>query len=405
MNDARVIAAMRDPAFYADPYALYAELRARDPVMYIEQRGGTWFFTSYAAVAAGLKLPELSNARAGHFLQGMPPEQRVEFEPLVETISRWLLYYDPPRHTRIRKLMGKAFSYAAVNSLQPRIEQITAEILDAAQPAGRMDVLHDLAFELPIRVIGELLGVPPDRRADFIAWSGDIGRLLGGAAPTVELARSAARAVRDLTEYLRGQVEVRRQRPADDILTLLITAEEDGETLTEDELYAQCVLLLFAGHETTRNLIANGLLALLRNPDEFARLRDDPSLVKTAVEELLRYDSPVQMISRMVRHDFEYAGRRLRKGQFATMFLGAANRDPAQFTAPDRLDITRKDNRHLALAIGPHACLGAQLARLEAAAAFTALLARMPDMRLADECPTYVPNLKLRGLTSLPILF
>src|SRR5262249_25353981 len=200
MDEARMLAALRDPSFYANPYALYAELRALDPVMFTELQGGSWFFTSYADVAAGLKLPELSNARAGHFSRGLPPEARAEFEPLVDTLSRWMLFYDPPQHTRIRKLMGKAFTQASMDSLRTRIEHITAEILDVAQPAGRMDVLRDLAFQLPIRVIVELLGVPSDKRADFIVWSGDIARLLGGAAPTIELARKTARSVQEMTD-------------------------------------------------------------------------------------------------------------------------------------------------------------------------------------------------------------
>lgn len=398
-------ARLRDPAFIADPYALYAELRARDPVLFTEMRGGSWFFTSHADVAAGLKLPELSNARADHFLKGLQPDERAEFVPLVDALARWLLFYDPPRHTRIRRLMARVFTPAALESLRGRIEAITHALLDAVQPHGRMDVLPDLAFELPLRVIALMLGVPADRRAEFVRWSGDLARLLGGAVPTVALARQTARSVRDMTEYLRTHVRARRHAPADDILTLLIHAEEDGDTLTEDELYAQCVLLLFAGHETTRNLIGNGLLALLRHPHELERLRADPSLMRGAVEEVLRFDSPLQAISRVVVRDFEYRGRQLRAGQMATMFLGAANRDPAQFSEPDRLDITRKDNRHLAFAIGPHACLGAQLARIEAAIAFTAILARLPDLRLVEDQPQYVPNMKLRGLTSLRVAF
>lgn len=404
MSENPVIAALRDPAFYADPYRMYAELRARDPVMFTEVRGGTWFFTSYTDVAAGLKLPELSNARAGHFLHALPVAARAEFAPLAETLSRWLLFYDPPRHTILRKLMGKAFTPQSTELLRERIERITAELLDVVQPAGKMDVIKDLAFELPLRVIVEVLGVPAEKRADFFVWSGDIGALLGDAVPTVGLARKAAQSVHAMTEYLRGHVSARR-RTADNILTLLITAEEDGETLTKDELYAQCVLLLFAGHETTRNLIGNGLLALLQHPRELARLQADPSLIKGAIEELLRYDSPLQMMSRVVTQDFEYAGRQLKQGQFATMVLGAANRDPARFDAPDQLDLTRKDNRHLAFAQGPHLCIGAHLARLVASTAFTALLARMPNMRLEGERPEYRKSLKLRGLTSLPITF
>lgn len=288
MSEARLLAAFRDPKFYANPYPLYAELRGKDPVLFVELRGGSWMFTSHADVSAALKLPQLSNARAGHFLAGLAPDVRAEFEPLAETLSRWLLYYDPPRHTRIRKLMAKAFTQYSVDSLRARIERVTHELLDAVQPAGRMAVIKDLAYELPLRVIIELLGVPADKRADFMSWSGDLARLLGGALPTALLAAKAAQSVRDMTAYLREQVKLRRQRPAHDILMLLIAAEEDGETLTEDELYAQCVLLLFAGHESTRNLIGNGLYALLQNPDELARLKSDPSLARSAVEEVLR---------------------------------------------------------------------------------------------------------------------
>jgi hypothetical protein len=405
MAEKAVLAHLSDPAFYANPYPLYKELRERDPVMLTELRGGSWFFTSYPDVVAGLKHEALSNARAGGFMKMLPPEARDEFIPLAETLSRWMLFYDPPRHTHIRKLMAKAFTQASIESLRTRIERITTEILDAARPKGQMDIIKDLAYELPLRVIIELLGVPMDKRADFMVWSDDIGQILGGAVPTLELARKTQKSVMDMTDYLREQVKERRKRPEDDILTILIQAEEDGATLTEDELYAQCVLLLFAGHETTRNLIGNGLLALLRNPDELEKLKADPSLMKSAVEELLRYDSPVQMVSRIITQDFEYAGRQLKKGQFAMVFMGAANRDPAQFPDPDRLDITRKENRHFAFAYGPHICIGAQLARLEGQIAFSALLERMPNMKLAGEEPTFAVNLVLRGLKSLPVTF
>ncbi len=406
MAEQPVLSHLSDPAFYADPYPLYKQLRERDPALLTELRGGSWFFTSHADVAAGLKHEALSNARAGGFMKMLPAEARDEFIPLAETLSRWMLFYDPPRHTHIRKLMARAFTQASIESLRARIERITAELLDAVAPAGGMDVIKDLAYELPLRVIIELLGVPMDKRADFMIWSDDIGQILGGAAPTLELARRAQKSVLDMTDYLREQVKQRRKRPQDDILTALIVAEEDGAALTEDELYAQCVLLLFAGHETTRNLIGNGLLALLRNPEQLAKLRAEPALMKTAVEELLRYDSPVQMVSRVITQDFEYAGRALKKGQFAMLFMGAANRDPAQFTDPDRLDITRKENRHLAFAHGPHLCIGAQLARVEAQIAFSSLLARAPNLRLAaDEQPTFAMNLVLRGLRSLRVTF
>jgi cytochrome P450 len=405
MSRAEMLSSLNQPAFYADPYPVYAALRAEDPVLLAPLRGGSWLFTGYADVAAGLKLEQLSNGRAGAFMTALPAEVRDDFKPLAETLSRWLLFYDPPRHTRIRKLMAKAFTQISMERLRARIEGLVTRLLDAVQPSGRMDLIKDLAYELPLLVIIELLGVPVEKKADFVIWSGNIGKLLGGAVPSLELARQTQRSVVEMTEYLREQVSLRRRRPADDILTMLIQAEEDGEMLTEDELYAQCVLLLFAGHETTRNLIGNGALALLKNPGEMERLRRDPSLVKGAVEELLRYDSPVQMISRVVKQDFEYAGKPIQKGQYAMLFLGAANRDPAQFADPDRLDITRAERGQLSFGYGPHVCIGAQLGRLEGQITFTALLERMPDMKLAIDNPEFAPNLVLRGLQALPVTF
>ncbi|AUX45259.1 cytochrome P450 [Sorangium cellulosum] len=405
MSERSVASYLSDPAFYADPYPLYRALRERDPVMFTDLRGGAWLFTSYEDVAAGLKHERLSNARAGGFLKALPPDTHAELQPLAETLSRWMLFYDPPNHTRLRKLMGHTFAQTSLDTLRPRVESAVHELLDAVEPAGHMDVLKDFAFQLPLLVIVDMLGVPRDKRDEFIVWSGDIGQLLGGATPTLEVARRAQRSVAAMTEYLRERAALRRRAPADDILTLLLQAEADGDKLTEDELYAQCVLFLFAGHETTRNLIGNGLYALLRHPEELEKLRRDPSLIKTAVEELLRYDSPVQMLSRVVTDDIEYKGRRIKKGQMAMLFMAAANRDPAEFPDPDRLDVARKASRHLSFAWGPHLCLGAGLARMEAQIAFSALLQRMPDLRLADEPPQFVMNLVLRGLQSLEVRF
>lgn len=405
MADARLLSLISDPAFYADPYRLYAKLRAADPVMFTELRGGSWVFTGYGDVTAGLKSEHLSNARAGAFMTMLPVELRDQFKPLAETLSRWALFYDPPRHTRIRKLMARAFAATSMDTYRTRIERVVGGLLDAVAKRGHMDVIKDFAYELPLLVIIEMLGVPVAKKAEFALWSDDIGHLLGGAAPTVELARKTQRSVVEMTDLLRGEMELRRRHPADDILTTLVHAEEDGDTLTEDEILAQCVLLLFAGHETARNLIGNGLLALLENPDELSRLRGAPSLMKGAVDELLRYDSPVQMLSRLVPRDFEYAGKAIKKGHFVMLFLGAANRDPAQFADPDRLDIGRKEKGHLSFGSGPHVCIGAQIGRLEAHVAFSALLERLPDLQLVGGRPTFTANLVLRGLTSLPITF
>lgn len=405
MTDASMLSRLGDPEFYANPYRLYAALREQDPVMLTPLRGGSWMITGYGDVAAGLKTEHLSNARAGAFMTMLPAESRDQFKPLAETLSRWALFYDPPRHTRVRKLMARAFAQISMDTHRARIERIVARLLDPMAKAGQMDVIKDFAYELPLMVIIEMLGVPMDKKAEFAVWSDDIGNILGGAAPTLELARKTQQSVMEMTELLRGLMALRRKDPRDDVVSTLAQAEEDGDMLTEEEILAQCVLLLFAGHETTRNLIGNGLYALLQHPDQLAALRSDPSLMKSAIEELLRFDSPVQMLSRLVPEDFEFAGKHIKKGQYAMLFIGAANRDPAEFTDPDRLDLARKEKVHLSFAQGPHVCIGAQIARLEGQIALTALLERMPEIRLAGETPRFAHNLVLRGLTSLPVAF
>jgi cytochrome P450 len=396
---------LANPAFYADPYSTYARLRETDPVMFSELRGGSWIVTGYKDVAAGLNSNHLSNARSRGFLMMLPPEARDEFKPLAEALSGWALFQDPPRHTRIRRLMAKAFAQTSIDGYRGRIEAVTARLLDGPASRGRMDVMAEFAYELPLLVIIELLGVPLGKKAEFAVWSDDVAKLLGGAAPSVELARKTQNSVAEMTTFLRAEMEDRRRSPRNDILTTLVRAEEEGDALTDEEILAQCVLLLFAGHETTRNLIGNGLLALLENPDELERVRKDPPSTRNAIEELLRYDSPVQMLSRVVMQDFEFAGRELKKGQFAMLFLGSANRDGAQFPDPDRLDVSRKARGHLSFGGGPHICLGAQIGRLEAQIAFTALLERFPDLKLEGARPTFAANFVLRGLKSLPITF
>lgn len=400
-----MLAQLSDPSFYANPYPLYHKLREQDSILYTPMRGGAWLVTSFPDVSDGLRDPRLSNARANAFFAALPPEARGEFAELHATLSRWLLFYDPPRHTRLRKLLGKAFSQSSIESLRARIERVVSDLLQPGLSRGSMDLITEFAFLVPIQVIVEMLGVPASRRDDFIVWSGDIGQLTGGAAPTLEVCRRTQQSVRSMIEFLRGQVAERRKRPTDDILSMLVNAEEDGDALTEDELYAQCVMLLFAGHETTRNLIGNGIHALLQHPEQLAKLRQDPTLIRPAVEEMLRFDSPVQMISRVITTDFEWKGHALKQGQFAMLFIAGANRDPAYFPRPDEFDITRRDNKHIAFAFGPHVCLGAGLARLEGQIAIGMLLQRAPNLRMTGPQPEYVTNLVLRGLKQLNVTF
>jgi cytochrome P450 len=313
-----------------------------------------------------------------------------------------MLFVDPPDHTRLRTLVNKAFTPAAIGRLRSRVEELTAQLLDRVADAGELDLVDDLAYPLPVTVICELLGVPAQDQTRFRAWSGALVHLLDPLVATDTLQRALA-ARTALRGYLGALVAQRRAYPAEDLLTALVAAEDQGHRLSEPELVSMCLLLLIAGHETTVNLIANGTLALLTNPAQRDRLAADPRLAASAVEELLRYDSPVQLTARHVLADLEVGGRRVGEGETVLAVLGAANRDPAQFPEPDRLDLARSLNRHLAFGGGIHFCLGAPLARMEAQIALTALLGRFPRLCLGDSPPTWRDTVTLRGLASLPL--
>jgi cytochrome P450 len=288
--------------------------------------------------------------------------------------------------------------------MRPRIQAIVGSLLDQAVERGSMDVVGDMAYPVPITVICDLLGVPESDRALFREWSADVALSLDPMMSADVLARTNE-AIAGFTEYFTGLVAARRTDPGEDLLTALIAAEDEGRSLTQDELLAMCILLLVAGHETTVNLISNGMLALLRNPEQLARLRDDPSLIRTGVEELLRYDSPVQLSARIPLEDVDIGGKRVLKGQHVVALNGAANRDPAQFPDPDSLDLGRRDNRHLAFGGGIHFCLGAPLARVEGQVAIGELVRRAPKIELAEESLEWRETVTLRGLKRLPVAF
>jgi cytochrome P450 len=300
-------------------------------------------------------------------------------------------------------LVNKAFTPRVVEELAPFIRTFVDEVLDAALARGRMDVMTDLAFPLPATVIAEMLGVPAQDRDRFKNWSNDSTAVVGNVPANLspEVLRNSMIAMEHLQNYFRGIIAQRRAEPRDDLLSALVKAQEAGDRLSDAELLANSVLLLNAGHETTTNLIGNGILALLRHPDQLQRLRDDPVLVPSAVEELLRYDSPVQFTSRVLKKDMTIGGKVLKPGQLVIVLLGAANRDPEQFADPDRLDVGREDNKHVAFGLGPHFCLGAPLARLEGRLVLDALLRRVPHLRLDGPPPRYRQNFNLRGLESL----
>ena len=388
-----------DPAFVEDPYPTYHVLRSQDPVHHSPL--GFWVLTRYADVIAMLRDPRLVKEPiaafvAARFGMAVPPGLGLS-----------MLDRDPPDHTRLRGLVSKAFTPKALESLRPRIQQIVDGLLDQLEARGEMDLIEEFAYPLPVIVICEMLGVPVRDHERFKEWGLDIARGLDAIMlpPDSEVGRRSMVGRRALAEYFRELIAGRRAAPREDMLSALIAAEEAGDKLDEDELLATCILLLVAGHETTVNLIGNGTLALLRHPEQLRRLREDPALIGSAIEELLRYDGPVQRTARIPSEDITIGGRTIPRGEMVMPFLGAANRDPAQFPDPDRLDITRTDNRHIAFGMGIHFCLGAPLARMEGQIAINTLLRRLPKLALAGQRPEHRQSLTLRGLVSLPVAF
>jgi cytochrome P450 len=387
-----------DPEFLADPYPTYHRLRAEDPVH--RSPLGFWVLTRYEDVVTVLRDPRFAK-------EAMMAVVAVRFGIAPGTIGLSMLDRDPPAHTRLRSLVSKAFTPRVVERLRPHIQQIVDGLLARVEGQGSMDLIEEFAYPIPVIVICELLGVPVEDHEQFKTWSLDIARGLDAIMLPVdsEVARRSGTARQALLGYFRGLIAERRVSPRDDLLSGLIAAEEAGDRLSEDELLATCILLLVAGHETTVNLIGNGTLALLRHPGELRRLRENPALIASAVEELLRYDGPVQRTARMPSDDVQIGGRTIARGEMVMPFIGAADRDPAQFPDPDRLDITRSDNRHVAFGMGIHFCLGAPLARVEGQIAINTLVQRLPGLALATEKPEYRQSLTLRGLTALHLAF
>jgi cytochrome P450 len=390
----------------ADPYPFYRRLRTEDPVHWHEP-WQAWVLTRYDDVIATWRDGRLAYGdRVARYLGQLPEAVRDELEPLSRLFSSTMAFMDPPRHTRLRGLVGKVFSGRVAESLRPRVQAIVDERLDQVQDAGQMDAIGDLAYPLPAIVIAEMLGVPAGDRDQFKRSADAIVSFLGTGRAVAENAERAQRSYLELADgLLRPLIAERRRAPRADLISALVAAEEQGDALDEEELIAMCVSFLTAGHETTTNLIGNGLLALLRNPDQLGRLRDDPGLIPTAVEELLRYDSPVQRQWRLATEELEVGGRRIAEGQLVYQIVGAANRDPAQFPEPERLDLGRAVNRHVAFGYGIHFCLGAPLARVEGQVTFETLLRRLPRLELASDRLEWQPNMAFRALRALPVAF
>ena len=401
------------PEFRVDPYPFYARMREQDPVHwglpYETYFDGAWHIFRYADVAALLKDPrlgkaELADEREREGAADLPPEAQA----YLGLLRLAMLRTDPPDHTRLRGLVSKAFTPRLVESLRPRVAAIATELLDTAEAKtgidGEIDLIDQFAFPLTITVITEMLGLSYDDRALLKRWAGVLVSALE-CKRTSDAYVQGGQVSAEIFEYFHEQIARRRRDPRPGILTdLLAVCDQDGDRLSEQELIVTCTLLLVAGHDTTVNLIGNGMYALLRHPEQLALLLDHPELTPAAVEEFLRYDSSTQMASRVAHEDFELEGKHILRGQAVNLLLGSANHDPAQFANPDQLDITRPDNKHIAFGLGIHYCLGAPLARLEAQTAFPLLLERRPHLRLAVAEPPRRPTIGFRGLAHLPVV-
>lgn len=392
-----------DPAFIADPYPFYRRLREHAPVFKAPQ--GFWLITRYDDTAFVLRDKRFGKDFEGNMRRRYGGTGRME-EPAVASLARTMLVQDPPDHTRLRGLVTKAFTARRVADMRPRIKALVDQQLDRVADKGEMDVMRDLAHRLPVIVICDMLGIPEEHRAPFLAGSNVNGRILEPVPMTREELDQANLNTQMAGVYFNQLCELRRREPKDDLTTELVRAEEAGDKLTAEELQANIGLLFGAGHETTTNLIGNGLLALHRNPEQWERLKADPSLIPNAIEELLRYDSSVQLTGRVTHSEVEVGGVKLGAEESVVTLLGAANRDPAHFENPDQLDVGRQNVKPLSFGGGIHFCLGAQLARLEAELTFAALIERMPNLSLPDkDKPAWRRSFTLRGLSKLPAVW
>jgi cytochrome P450 len=334
----------------------------------------------------------------------LPAALKEQMAPMVRSLSSWALLIDPPDHTRIRALVNKAFTPRLVEYLRPLIQEQVNLLLDKAEPTGKMDMVQDVANLLPVAVIGDMLGIPREDGLKLRVWANAFATFFGTTKFTVDVLNMMRTGIVEMEEYFRGLIAQRRKSstPGSDLLSTMMAAEEQGRFLSEQEVLATCSLVLFAGHETTTHLLANGLYLLLKNPEQREVLLGSPEQLEAAVEEVLRYESPIQRLSRVIAEDMELHGQTLRKGQKAFLMIGAANRDSRQFPEAERLNLQRQENRHIAFGFGLHYCLGAALGRLEGQIALSTLLRRFPKMKLLEE-PERLENVAFRGFKSLPI--
>jgi cytochrome P450 len=390
-----------DPEVLANPYPLYQRLRSEDPVHW-DPFLHAWVVTRYADVVQVFQRFSANRTPT--------PEQLTELglealTPLAKVMVHQMLFLDPPAHGRVRSLASKAFTARRVESLRSHIQDITDSLLDAVQDKGRMDIIADLAYPLPAIVTAEMLGVPTSDWRQLTAWSADFAQVLGNFQHNPDRATQVIHSLDEMCTYFRSAIRDHQRKPRNGLISAFLNAEIDGDRLTEEEVVTNTIITMVGGQETTTNLIGNGVLTLLRHRDQLEKLKADPSLVTSAVEELLRYESPSQHTARLAPYDTQLGGKDIRKRQAVIAVMGAANRDPERFPDPDRVDICRPDNRHVAFAWASHFCFGAPLARIEGQAAFATILRRMPDIRLEPGPIAWRENLGLRGLVGLPVTF
>jgi cytochrome P450 len=402
-NDTSTFPPLFSPEFQRDPYPTYRHYLQGTPLQPLPGRPGIWLLFGYEHCATTIRDPRLSSVRPAASLVAVTGDALAEFDDLVRHMQRWLLLRDAPGHSELRKLMNRGFTPAVMQGLRHKVIGIIESLLDDMQNRDTVDLMKDFAYPLPVRVISELLGVPEELHDRCVVLSNDIAVWFGDVRRSRESARLAQQAIRELEEYFASIIRERRSTRKEDLLSVLMDAAEGADGLSEEDLLAQCVMLLFAGHETTRNLIGNGIYTLLKHPDSMRALRDDDSLWPVALEELLRFETPVQGIGRIVKSGIEIAGTHLPAGSAIGFMIGAAHRDPRQYPDPDRLDVRRPHLRHLAFGGDSHVCLGITLARLEGQLSLTALTRRFPNLRLRDETPDWGSTFGLRGLKALRV--
>jgi pimeloyl-[acyl-carrier protein] synthase len=390
-----------DPSVLADPYPLYKKLRETDPVHW-DPYLHAWVVTGYQDCITVLHKFSADRTPNPEQIKAMGIEQLA---PIAQVMTKQMLFMDAPTHTRLRKLCSVAFTSRRIETMRAHIAEIAETLIARALPKGKIDLIADFAAPLPAIVTAEMLGVPTDDHEQLKSWSADFAEMLGNFQHDPDRAARVLKSVEEMQEYFRAAIREQERLPREGLIHSLMTTEVEGARLTEEEIIANTIVTMVGGQETTTNLIGNGMLTLLRNPTALTQLRDDPAIIETAVEELLRYESPSQHTARIAPEDCELGGKRIKKRDAVMAVMAAGNRDPARFADPDKLDLLRQDNRHLAFGWAAHFCFGAPLARMEGQIAFTALLNRLKDIALPPQLLTWRENLGLRGLKALNATF